>query len=74
MRRAIDLREGDGIDEAAFKQLICVAVAANKGPRALNGQAGRRKPGYEPVIAFPMNGVIAMVFHAFIAADLWLRQ
>jgi hypothetical protein len=28
-RRAIDLREGDKIDEAAFKQLIRAAVAAN---------------------------------------------
>ena len=28
-RRAIDLREGDKIDQAAFKQLIRTAVAAN---------------------------------------------
>ena|SRR5579871_3145207 len=28
-RRAIDLREGEKIDEAAFKQLIRAAVAAN---------------------------------------------
>ena len=28
-RRAIDLREGDGIDEAAFKALVRAAVAAN---------------------------------------------
>ena len=28
-RRAIDLREGDRIDEAAFRQLIRAAVAAN---------------------------------------------
>jgi hypothetical protein len=34
MRRAIDLREGDGIDEAAFKQLIHAAVAANSAARA----------------------------------------
>ncbi|MGA9061662.1 MAG: DUF1801 domain-containing protein [Terracidiphilus sp.] len=33
-RRAIDLREGDGIDEAAFKQLIRAAVAANQAARA----------------------------------------
>jgi hypothetical protein len=34
-RRAIDLREGDEIDEAAFKALIREAVAANvaKAPR-----------------------------------------
>jgi hypothetical protein len=29
MRRAIDIREGDAIDEAAFKQLIRAAVAFN---------------------------------------------
>lgn len=29
-RRAIDLREGDAIDEAAFKALIRAAVALNK--------------------------------------------
>ena len=28
-RRAIDIREGDEIDEAAFKALICAAVALN---------------------------------------------
>lgn len=28
-RRAIDLREGETINEAAFKKLISVAVAAN---------------------------------------------
>ena len=33
-RRAIDLREGEKIDEAAFKQLIRAAVAANAAPRA----------------------------------------
>src|SRR5580693_10518533 len=33
-RRAIDLREGQNIDEAAFKQLIRAAVAANSAARA----------------------------------------
>jgi hypothetical protein len=33
-RRAIDLREGDEIDEAAFKQLIRAAVAANAAASA----------------------------------------
>jgi hypothetical protein len=33
-RRAIDLREGEKIDEAAFKQLIRTAVAANSAARA----------------------------------------
>lgn len=33
-RRAIDLREGQKIDEAAFKQLIRAAVAANSATLA----------------------------------------
>ena len=33
-RRAIDHREGEKIDEAAFKQLIRAAVAANSAARA----------------------------------------
>jgi hypothetical protein len=33
-RRAIDIREGEKINEAAFKQLIRAAVAANTGARA----------------------------------------
>ncbi len=37
MRRAIDLREGDAIDEAAFKQLIRAAVAANSAMRTQRG-------------------------------------
>src|SRR3954465_12470354 len=32
-RRAIDLREGEKLDEAAFKQLILAAVAANTAAR-----------------------------------------
>jgi hypothetical protein len=34
VRRAIDLREGETIDEAAFKSLIRAAVAANIAARA----------------------------------------
>ena len=33
-RRAIDLREGERIDEAAFKALVQAAVALNTAPRA----------------------------------------
>src|SRR3954454_15413111 len=33
-RRALDIREGEQIDEAAFKQLIRAAVAANAAARA----------------------------------------
>ncbi len=40
-RGAIDLREGEMIDEAAFKQLIRAAVAANQAARA--HRAGRKK-------------------------------
>ena len=40
-RRAIDLREGEKIDEAAFKQLIRAAVAANSAARAQ--RAARKK-------------------------------
>jgi hypothetical protein len=40
-RRAIDLRAGEKIDEAAFKQLIRAAVAANFAARA--GRAAKKK-------------------------------
>ena len=41
VRRAIDLREGEKIDEAAFKQLIRTAVAANSA--ALAQRAAKKK-------------------------------
>ena len=34
MRRAIDIREGETLDEAAFKELVRSAVAANAAARA----------------------------------------
>ena len=34
VRRAIDIREGEKVNEAAFKQLIRAAVAANTAARA----------------------------------------
>jgi hypothetical protein len=34
VRRAIDIREGEKLDEAAFKELIGSAVAANSAARA----------------------------------------
>ena len=40
-RRAIDLREGEAVNEAAFKQLIRAAVAANSAARAQ--RAARKK-------------------------------
>jgi hypothetical protein len=40
-RRAIDLREGETIDEAAFKELIHAAVAANAAARA--GRTAKKK-------------------------------
>jgi hypothetical protein len=41
VRRAIDLREGEKINETAFKQLIRAAVAANSAARAQ--RASRKK-------------------------------
>ena len=35
VRRAIDIREGERLDEAAFKELIRSAVSANSAARAL---------------------------------------
>ena len=45
-RRAIDLREGEKIDEAAFRQLIRAAVAVNsaaRAPRAAKKRAVKKK-------------------------------
>lgn len=41
VRRAIDIREGEKIDEAAFQQLILAAVAANAA--VLAERAARKK-------------------------------
>jgi hypothetical protein len=41
VRRAIDFHEGEKINEAAFKQLIKAAVAANK--TALAERAAKKK-------------------------------
>ncbi len=43
VRRAIDIREGDKLDEAAFKDLIRAAVALN-----LDGKAKSRRAGSKP--------------------------
>ncbi|HEY4427233.1 MAG TPA: DUF1801 domain-containing protein [Solirubrobacteraceae bacterium] len=40
-RRAIDIREGERLDEGAFKELIRSAVAANSAARAARGSAKR---------------------------------
>ena len=42
-RRAIDLREGEKINEAAFKQLIRAAIAANSAARAQQAAAKKKK-------------------------------
>jgi hypothetical protein len=34
VRRAIDIHEGDEVDESAFKALICQAVALNNSGKA----------------------------------------
>jgi hypothetical protein len=41
VRRAIDIREGEKINEAAFRKLIRAAVAANSAARAQ--RAGKKK-------------------------------
>ncbi len=43
-RRAIDLHEGEAIDEAAFQALIRAAVALNAA-RARRGTGGKETPG-----------------------------
>jgi hypothetical protein len=40
-RRAIDISEGERLDEGAFKELIRSAVAANSAARAARGSAKR---------------------------------
>jgi hypothetical protein len=52
-RRAIDLREGDKINEAAFTQLIHAAVAANSAARA---QQAAKKKSARPSGARAING------------------
>jgi hypothetical protein len=42
-RRAIDIREGEKINEAAFKQLIRAAVAANTAARAAGAAKKKKK-------------------------------
>ncbi len=42
-RRAIDLREGEPLNEAAFKQLIRAAVAANAAARAPRAAKAKKK-------------------------------
>ena len=44
VRRAIDLREGEKIDEPAFKQLVRAAVRPTP-QRSRNGRPKRSKPG-----------------------------
>jgi hypothetical protein len=43
VRRAIDIREGEKINEAAFKQLIRAAVAANAAARAAGAAKQKKK-------------------------------
>jgi len=42
VRRAIDIREGDKINEAALKDLICAAVALNLKGKARHPHSGQR--------------------------------
>jgi hypothetical protein len=46
VRRAIDIHEGEEVDESAFKALVRRAVALNtSGPPSGRGRAGRRRLG-----------------------------
>lgn len=47
-RRAIDLREGEILDETAFKQLIRAAAAANAAARAKQAAGKKRSRRSEP--------------------------
>ena len=56
VRRAIDIREGDMIDEAAFKALIRAAIAANtaaraKKPAEKHAAAAAKPPRKQPAAA-----------------------
>ena len=44
LRRAIDIREGDKIDEKAFKALVRAAVALNTSARATRPVRSGKKP------------------------------
>jgi hypothetical protein len=44
VRRAIDIREGDKIDEKALKALVRAAVALNTSARAAARPVARKKP------------------------------
>ena len=44
VRRAIDIRQGETIDEAAFKALVRAAVALNTAARAERKAGRKRKP------------------------------
>jgi hypothetical protein len=43
VRRAIDFREGEKVNEAAFKQLIRAAVEANSAARSQRPQKAAKK-------------------------------
>jgi hypothetical protein len=45
VRRAIDIREGDKVDEAALKDLIRAAVALNLKPKPKPRQASSKRTG-----------------------------
>jgi hypothetical protein len=54
MRRAIDIREGEKINEAAFKKLIQTAVAANsaaRAPRAASKKTAAKKTAAKKTVA-----------------------
>lgn len=48
VRRAIDIHEGDKVDEAALKELIRAAVALNLSRAARNGRPRAAPPARAP--------------------------
>jgi hypothetical protein len=61
VRRAIDIREGEAVDESAFKALVRQAVALNRAAAAKRSPraAGRKVAGAKPVLLAGGNPQIA---------------
>ena len=62
VRRAIDIHEGDKIDEAALKDLIRAAVALNLLKSARKTAAVSSAPGQEQQISSPASGRASVSF------------
>jgi hypothetical protein len=60
VRRAIDLREGEAVDPAAFKALIRAAVALNQQASAARKRPAARRGTKEPVAGTPGAGPVLL--------------